>query len=181
MVAGRLAQVEPAALPAKDGSERLHGAGGENDRGDQLGMTVGDAYGDRPAERMPDDDDLGQVQPLDQLGDGVGERIEGVPTQRRSGTAEARQVDGDDTAVFGELGDVLRPVLPAPSQAMHEHEHQPVRVSISVVQVTQSGPGYVSGVYVPGPVHLTSWSTAGPAVVAVQGDGSPRLVRRCHA
>lgn len=70
----------PGALPAEYGSESLHGAGGENDGGDQLGMTVGEAYGYRPAERMPDDHDLGQVQPLDQFGDGVGECVNGVPT-----------------------------------------------------------------------------------------------------
>src|SRR5680860_488959 len=129
---------------------------------------------------MPDDDDLRQFQLLDQLGDGVRECVNGVPTWQRPGTAEARQIYGDDTTVFGQLGDVFRPVLPAPSKAMHENEHQPVRARITVVQVVQAGPGNVSGMSVRGPVHLTSGSTTGQAVVSVQVDGPPRLVCRCH-
>ena len=92
------------APQAEGGGKGLHGAGGEDDRVDQARMTVGEAYGQRPAERMPDRDDLRELQLADQFGNGVCEGVQGVPARRRLGTAEARQIEGDDPAVLGQSG-----------------------------------------------------------------------------
>src|SRR6059036_563341 len=59
-------------------------------------------------------------------GERLGEEGGGIRAARLARAAEAGQVEGDDTAVARELGNVVAPGLGKASEAMDEHDGRPL-------------------------------------------------------
>ena len=100
-------------------------AGDEHELVDALGEEVGEDHGDAAAERVADQGDLLDAEPVEQVAQGRGVRTERVVADRLRGLAVAEQVGHDQPVVLVELVDQVGPLLLRAEDAVDEEQGRP--------------------------------------------------------